>query len=29
MQEWLTCFATSSGVLLPDGKVETLMRSTV
>ena len=29
MQEWLTCFATTSGVLLPDGKVETLMRSTV
>jgi len=29
MQEWLTCFATTSGVLLPDGKIETLMRSTV
>ena len=29
MNEWLTCFAASSGVLLPDGKIETLMRSTV
>jgi hypothetical protein len=29
MQEWLTCFTATSGVLLPDGKVETLMRSTV
>ena len=29
MSEWLTCFATASGVLLPDGKIETLMRSTV
>lgn len=29
MSEWLTCFATTSGVLLPDGKVETIMRSTV
>jgi hypothetical protein len=29
MQEWLTCFTTTSGVLLPDGKVETLMRATV
>ncbi len=29
MNEWLTCFAISSGVLLPDGKVETLMHSTI
>ena len=29
MKEWLTCFASNSGVLLPDGKVETLMYSTV
>ena len=29
MQEWLTCFAATSGVLLPDGKVETLLRATV
>jgi hypothetical protein len=29
MNEWLTCFATTNGVLLPDGKVETLMRSTL
>ncbi|MEJ8569308.1 hypothetical protein [Elongatibacter sediminis] len=25
MNEWLTCFSTGRGVLLPDGKVETLM----
>lgn len=29
MKEWLTCFASASGILLPDGKVETLMHSTV
>ena len=29
MNEWLTCFAADSGVLLPDGKVETLLHSTV
>jgi len=29
MKEWLTCFASNSGILLPDGKVETLMHSTV
>jgi hypothetical protein len=29
MSEWLTCFSTTSGVLLPDGKVETVMRATV
>ena len=29
MQEWLTCFSTANGVLLPDGRIETLMRSTV
>jgi len=29
MKDWLSCFASSSGVLLPDGKVETLMHSTV
>lgn len=29
MHEWLACFAISSGVLLPDGKVETLMHSTI
>ncbi len=29
MNEWLTCFAASSGVLLPDGKVETLMQSAI
>ena len=29
MGEWLTCFATTSGVLLPDGKVETIMNATV
>jgi len=29
MKEWLTCFASNSGVLLPDGKVEMLMYSTV
>jgi hypothetical protein len=25
MNEWLTCFTTGRGVLLPDGRVETLM----
>lgn len=25
LNEWLTCFTTGRGVLLPDGKVETLM----
>jgi hypothetical protein len=25
MNEWLSCFSTGRGVLLPDGKVETLM----
>jgi len=29
MKEWLTCFASNSGILLPDGKVETLMHSKV
>lgn len=29
MKEWLPCFASNSGILLPDGKVETLMHSTV
>ena len=29
MNEWLTCFATSRGVLLPDGKVEVLMHARV
>jgi hypothetical protein len=29
MNEWLTCLTTSRGVLLPDGKVETLMHSTI
>lgn len=29
MSEWLTCFAATNGILLPDGKVETLMRATV
>lgn len=29
MHEWLTCFTSGSGVLLPDGRVETLMNSTV
>lgn len=29
MGEWLTCFTPTNGVLLPDGKVESLMRSTV
>jgi hypothetical protein len=29
MKEWLTCFTSNSGILLPDGKVETLMQSTV
>jgi hypothetical protein len=29
MNEWLTCFAAGSGVLLPDGKVETLFYSTI
>jgi hypothetical protein len=29
MNEWLTSFAVTNGVLLPDGKVETLMRATV
>ena len=29
MHEWLTCFATRQGVLLPDGKVELLMHSTI
>jgi hypothetical protein len=27
MNEWLTCFSVSKGVLLPDGKVESLMRT--
>jgi len=27
MNEWLTCFSVSKGVLLPDGKVECLMRT--
>lgn len=29
MNEWLTCFATTRGVLLPDGKVEVLMHARV
>lgn len=29
MSEWLTSFTVTNGVLLPDGKVETLMRATV
>jgi hypothetical protein len=29
MSEWLTCFSSACGVLLGDGKVETLMQSTV
>ncbi len=29
MNEWLTCFAATGGVLLPDGKVEALLRATV
>jgi hypothetical protein len=29
MSEWLTCFGSACGVLLGDGKVETLMQSTV
>ena len=29
MSEWLTCFAASGGVLLPDGKVESLLHATV
>ena len=29
MNEWLTCFSTSRGVLLPDGRVETLMHARV
>jgi hypothetical protein len=29
MSEWLTCFSSGSGVLLPDGKVENLLHATV